>query len=179
MGILTFLEAILKLGIPMVILSWFIFTWLYGGGEIDRDADRKSISAQVKKMKKSFKNKEGGKANYVYDKWMWFGSGFYGLAGLWTFAVIEIVDVFRLILNPSMLSTAMNEGLIALVIDVLMNQLGNVITAFIWFSYWTDDGIIAWILVAYFGYWAGIELARRGDDLPIQEWIRKVKSLRP
>ena len=66
MDFLLLLEAITKLGIPMVILSWIIFTWLYGGGDLDRNAGRKSIEAQVKKIKKSFeKKKHGGNSNYM------------------------------------------------------------------------------------------------------------------
>ena len=34
MDFLLLLEAIIELGIPMVILSWIIFTWLYGGGDL-------------------------------------------------------------------------------------------------------------------------------------------------
>ncbi len=179
MGILTFLEASLKLGIPMVFLSWSIFTWLYGSEKISREADRKSTAVQLRAMKKSFKNKTGGKTSYVVDKWMWFGGGFYGLAGLWTFFVIEVSDIFRVIINPSSVYAAMSGGFVSFIVDVLLNQLGNLITAFIWFSYWNDDNVVVCLLVAYFGYWLGIELAKRGHDVPIQKWLQKIKSLRP
>ncbi|MDE0982389.1 MAG: hypothetical protein OSB11_10545 [Gammaproteobacteria bacterium] len=77
MNFLTLLEATIKLGIPMIVLCWIIFTRLYGGGELDRKADKKSIGAQVKGIKKSFKKKkEGGASNYMVEKWMWFGIGF-------------------------------------------------------------------------------------------------------
>jgi len=180
MNFLVFLEAIIKLGIPMIILSWMIFTWLYGGGDLDRDADRKSINTQVKKMKKSFKKKkDGGTSNYMVEKWMWFGSGFYGLAGLWTFAVIEIADVLRIIFNPSTILESFDEGLVSAVVDLAVNQFSNLVTAFVWFSYWSDDGVIVSLLVAYIGYWIGVEMARRGEDLPIQEFLRKLRSLFP
>jgi len=179
MSFITFLEATIKLGIPMVVLSWVIFTWLYGAGDLDRDADRKSINVQVKKMKRSFKKKkDGGTSNYMVEKWMWFGSGFYGLAGLWTFAVIEIADVFRVIFNPSTISESLDDGLVSAVVDLAVNQFSNLITAFVWFGYWADDGVIVWLLVAYVGYWIGVEMARRGEDLPIQELLRKLLSQR-
>ena len=179
MEFLTVLEAIIKLGIPMVVLSWIIFTWLYGG-DLDRKADRKSINSHVKNLKKSRKGKTGGgRADYLLGKWMWFGSGFYGLAALWTFVVIEIADIVRLLLNPSTLAGILDAGFVSAAIELLMNQIGNLVTAFVWFGYWADEGIVVWLLVAYFGYWLGVELARRGDDLPIQDWIQKLKSLRP
>jgi hypothetical protein len=180
MGFLTFLEATIKLGIPMVVLSWIIFTWLYGGGELDRGADRKSIGLQVKLIKKSFKKKkDGGTSHYMVEKWMWFGSGFYGLAGLWTFAVIEIADVLRVVFNPSTIADTFDDGLVSAVVDIAANQLSNLVTAFVWFGYWADDGIIVWLVVAYVGYWIGVELARRGEDLPIQELLGKLRSLFP
>ena len=180
MNFFTFLEASLKLGIPMVILSWTIFTWLYGGGDLDRKAGRKSVDAQVKKMKKSFKKrKDGGTSNYMVEKWMWFGSGFYGLAGLWTFAVIEIIDIFRVIFNPSSIIEALDEGILSALINLAANQLSNLISAFVWFGYWADDGILVWLLVAYAGYWIGVELARREQDLPVKELLRKLRSQRP
>lgn len=164
----------------MVVLSWIIFTWLYGGGDLDREADRKSINLQVKKMKKSFrKKKEGGAANYMVGKWMWFGSGFYGLAGLWTFVVIELLDILRLIFNPSIIPETLDQGFISAAVDFLVNQFANLLTALLWFGYWSDDGIIVWLLVAYAGYWIGVELARRGEDLPIQAILQKLRSLLP
>ena len=180
MNFLTFLEAAIKLGIPMVVLSWIIFTWLYGSEDIDRDADRKSTALQVKEMKKSFKKKKhGGTSNYLVEKWMWFGGGFYGLAGLWTFAVIEGTDLFRVVFNPSTILESLDDGLVSALIDLAMNQFSNLIIALVWFGYWGDDGIIIWVLVAYVGYWIGVEMARRGEDLPIQEFLRKLRSLFP
>lgn len=180
MDILTFLEAILKLGIPMVILSWIIFNLLYVDGDLDREADRRTVDAQVKKIKKSFKKKKGsGHANYVLAKWMSFGSGFYGLAALWTFVVIELVDIIRLILNPSAIAGLLDDGFIAAAIGLLMNQIANIVSAFVWFSYWSDGNVITWLLVAYAGYWVGMELARRDDDWPIHDWLQKLKSRLP
>lgn len=174
MEILDLIEALIKLGIPMVVLSWFIFSWLYSEGEIDREANRKAISARIKKMKKSFEKKEESKPNYVYDKWMWFGSGFYGLAGLWSFAVIEISDMFGFVFNFPGLAVMFEDGFIGFLIALALNQVGNIITAFVWFSYWPAESTLMWVLVAYIGYWAGVEMARRGMELPIEEWLEKL-----
>lgn len=177
MAFLTFIEATVKLGIPMIVLSWLIFSWLFGDGELDRKADRKSTGKQVKLMKKSFKKKkDGGAADYMVEKWMWFGSGFYGLAGLWTFAVIEISDVFRVIFNPSRIIDTFNGGFVSAIIAIALNQLSNLVSAFVWFGYWGDDGVIIWVLVAYLGYWIGVEMARRGEVLPIENLWEKLKS---
>ena len=116
----------------------------------------------------------------MVEQWMWFGSGFYGLAGLWTFVVTEIADVIRLIFNPALLIEAFDEGLVSAVIDLAVNQFSNLVTALVWFGYWSDDNVIVPLLVAYAGYWIGVEIARRAEDLPmIQELLRKLKSLLP
>jgi len=128
-------------------------------------------------MKKSVAAKEHKNSIYVYDKWMWFGSGFYGLAGLWTFAAIEISQFFGFIFNFPDFSVLFGDGLIAFLIELGLNQLGNVIQAFVWFSYWPSDSMLIWILVAYLGYWAGVELARRHVEFPIDDdWLQKIQS---
>ena len=61
---------------------------------LDRQSDRKGIEHGVKKIKASFKGEkkrtfaEKSKTDLVFERWMYFGSGFYGLAALWTLVVI-------------------------------------------------------------------------------------------
>jgi len=187
MGIFDLFEALIKLGIPMIALSWFIFSWLYNSEKIDREAGRKAISSHVKTMRKSFASKEkdekerdGTKeANYIYDKWMWFGGGFYGLAGLWTFAVIETTQLFSFVFNFPGISILLQDGVVSFVVTLLLNQLGNVISAFVWFAYWDIDSVFVSLLVAYFGYWAGVELARRDTEFSISALLEKFSDDKP
>ncbi|MFP6840236.1 MAG: hypothetical protein VB962_11770 [Pseudohongiellaceae bacterium] len=173
MSIFDLIEALIKLGLPMVAISWLMFSWLYSSGEIDREADRKAVKLRLKKMKNTFEKKEAHSAGYVYDKWMWFGSGFYGLAALWTFSVIEISDFLSFIFSFPGFSVLFEDGVIGFFISVALGQLGNLISAFIWFSYWPADSILVWILVACLGYWGGVELARRKVELPLNAWRDK------
>lgn len=161
--VIDFLVACVLLGLPMVLFSWFIFSWLFSNGDIDRELDRKTLSARVKKLKKKVgkSSGRGGKAEYIYGKWMWFGSGFYGLAGLWTFAVIETMQFFGFMLDVRSWNTLMDDGLISFLIDFALNQLGNMLQGLLWFTYWPAQSILVWMLVAYLAYWAGVELARR------------------
>ena len=180
MGILDIIEAAIKLGIPMVVLSWLIFSWLYRDGKLDRQAGRKDIAANVKQMKTSFKSKDKQKTNYVYDKWMWFGSGFYGLAALWTFIIVEISQFFSFLFNFPGFESLFGEGLFNFLVALALGQLGNIINAFIWFVYWSDDGsILVYFLVAYMGYWCGVELAKRGEEIPIGQWLNKLFASLP
>lgn len=179
MNTLDLLQAVILLGAPLVALSWFIFTWLFSSGEIDRQDDHKTIASRLKKMKKVIAENENQNANYVYEKWTWFGTGFYGLAGLWTFAVIEISQFFGFIFNFPGFEALFGDGVISFIVEFMVNQLGNVIQAFVWFMYWPADSMVIWVLVAYLGYWVGVELARRNVELPIGRWMKKLDEFSP
>lgn len=182
MNALDLLQAMIMLGLPLAALSWFMFSWLFSSGEIDREDNHKTISTRLKKLKKlkkSIEKQEKQNTHYVYDKWMAFGSGFYGLAGLWTFAVIEISQFFSFIFNFPGFAQLFEDGIIGFIISLLLNQLGNFISACIWFTYWPADSILIWILVAYLGYWVGVEMARRNVELPIEAWLEKLHLKKP
>ena len=96
---------------------------------------------------------------------MYFGSGFYGLAVLWTLLVIEVLEGLKFVFNFPGFEALFGDGLIPFFVELGMNQLGNLISAFVWFGYW-DGSVFIWVPVAYAGYWLGIEAARRGLKLP-------------
>ncbi|MFT6045345.1 MAG: hypothetical protein ACI9WC_001045 [Arenicella sp.] len=167
MDLLLILSATLKLGLPVLMLSWLLFSWLYREGKLERKADRKETAGSLKEMKIESKAKGQGGQNYLYDKWMWFGSGFYGLAALWTFMVIELLDFAKFVFNFPGFASLFAEGIINTLVTVLVNQLGNILSAFIWFNYWSDGSPITWFLIAYLSYLGGIELAKRHNlELP-------------
>ena len=162
MGLVTVVQSILLLGLPLLILSWAIFNWLYTEGKLDREDQHRVIKKRLKNMKGEIRKGDSRKARFFYDKWTLFGSGFYGLAGLWTFVIIEVRDLIGFLTSGAM-ATLFDQGLTQFVIDFFVNQLGNSIQALLWFSYWPSGGqsILIWVAVAYLGYWAGIEIARR------------------
>lgn len=193
--IFDFLNAVIKLGLPLAGASWFLFDRLYGDGNLERSADRKAIKLQMKSMKaalkseKKKKKKEKGDeevakiekrprthADIIFDKWMWFGSGFYGLAALWSFVIIELTDLYNFIFHFPGLGVLFGDGVIELIVNLLVNQLQNIVTAFVWFSFWDADSILLWVLVAYGGYWAGIEIARRELTVPV-EWVDRMRAI--
>lgn len=173
MIVFDFIEAALKLGIPMLALSWFVFRWLYSNGDIEREADQKSTKAQLKKLGKSIKGKDKSHAGYIYSHWVTFGGGFYGLAALWTFVVIEVQQFIGFIFNFPSIRELLEDGIISFVFEVAINQLANIVTAFVWFSYWQSDSMILWVLVAYLGYRLGMDFAKKGYEIPVDEWRGK------
>jgi len=189
MNLIEILEACLKLGAPMAILSWGIFSWLHSKGKLDIRADRKAISTELKQMRKNEKKqraeaKKGKKnendfsnflqlrdskpsqaeenAEMLYGRWMWFGGGFYGLAALWTFAVVEVLDILGFIYNFPGFAKLFEHGVWSLVGDLIANQIMNIVSAFVWFNYWSGSSPVwLWFVVAYLGYLLGMELAKR------------------
>lgn len=193
---LEILEACIKLGIPMAVLSWLMFTWLHSEGKLDIAADRKTIASNLKEMKKSRKSDRKARteerkkkkrgtgikhrianlfqfnsldqsstnenAHFLFNRWMWFGSGFYGLAALWTLVIVEMLDVLRFIFAFPGFDVIFANGIIGAIVDFLLNQLSNFISAFLWFGYWGNGSVLTWILVAYAGYFIGTEIAKRG-----------------
>jgi mannose/fructose/N-acetylgalactosamine-specific phosphotransferase system component IID len=65
------------------------------------------------------------------------------------------------------------HGLISFAVELLINQLGNIVSAFVWFAYWPSDTMIIWVLVAYLGYRLGVKLAKQEKQLDIDELWRK------
>jgi hypothetical protein len=166
------LKAIIELGLPLALLSWLIFMRLFVSGELDRQSDRKSIERGVKKIKKSFKSEK--KKSFAEKSKTDFGSGFYGLAALWTFLVIELSELIDFVFNFPGLDVIFGDGLISFLFNLGMNQLGNLISAFVWFSYW-DGSVLIWVLVAYAGYYAGIEAARRNLKVSKETLLERVR----
>lgn len=165
LGLVTdLLRAVLFLGLPLAATSWFIFSWLFNNGDLDRELDSEALKSSIKKLKRSAISVESGssKTRFIYDKWMWFGSGFYGLAGLWTFAVIEVTQFFTFIFNANAWSAMFSDGLVSFLIDFALNQLGNMLQGLIWFTWWPSDSILLWILVAFLGYRVGLQGAKQG-----------------
>lgn len=195
--ILDLLNAVFKLGLPLAGASWFLFDRMYGDGNLERSADRKALKLQMKSMKAALKSEKKKKekkkekdgeeavkvekkprthADIVFDKWMWFGSGFYGLAALWTFVIIELTDLYNFIFHFPGLSVLFGDGVMELIVNLLVNQLQNIVTAFVWFSFWDADSILLWVLVAYGGYWVGIEIARRELTVPAA-WVDRLRAI--
>lgn len=162
-NILVWVEALFLLGVPVTALSWIVFRWVYRRGDLDRDADNKVVTARLKEIRKSIKTDKTADHHIVYRRWMRFGSGFYGLAGLWTFFAIETAQLLHFLFHPVSTLSGFPEDPPGYLIDVALNQVGNFISAFVWFIYWSEDGgnFLVTVAMAWAGYWLGIKLAQR------------------
>ncbi len=161
--LLDLLRAILELGLPVAALSWLLFYRLYGRGEIARDADSKTIGAELKQIKKAAKKSKELSDSVLYTKWMKFGGGFYGVAALWTLLTIEASGVASVIAHPSLIEAMFQNGPVDFIVKQITGQVGNFVQALLWFNWWPEKGRgpFFWFVVAYVAYLAGLNLARR------------------
>lgn len=179
MGIWDILAAGIKLGVPVAGLSWLLFQRLYSAGEIDRDGDRAALKAGLKELKKAAKKKGATSAGSPLEwghyllrkKWFRFGSGFYGTAALWTFMVVEVADLLSFIRDFPGFANLFENGVIAFLVNLLVGQIQNFVTAIVWFDYWPDESqtLFIWLVAAYLGYRVGRNLAQRGNPLSRSE----------
>jgi hypothetical protein len=154
--------AILEIGLPVAVLSWLLFYRLYSRGEIARDADRKSIGASIKSLRKTQKESKQTSDSLLHAKWMKFGGGFYGVAAAWTLIYIEASGVVGVIAHPSTVPDMFRGGIVDFIVQQISGPISSLVDAAIWFTWWPDRGHnpIVWFGVAYAAYIAGLELAR-------------------
>ncbi len=145
------------LGAPIALLTWYLFSRLYDRGQLDVLEDPK---ASFKALKERTRKEGNTDENIVQRRWMKFGGGYYGLTALWTLVVIEVVDFIQFVVGFPGFAALFADGVIAFIIGVLINQLKNIIAAFIWFGYWDD--VLVCIAVSYIGYLLGMTAAQRG-----------------
>ena len=173
--VVELVQATAILGLPVAGLSWLLFKRLYSTGRLDRSADQKSIRSGLKSIKKAAKDPASRDKDFFQNRWMKFGGGFYGVVGLWTFFAIEISDFLSFAWNFPGFAKLLENGLISLVVNALVNQLMNFVSALIWFSYWSgaERNLLVWVAIAYLGYLLGISIARHG----YAHWMTRIREL--
>jgi hypothetical protein len=181
--LLVLLRAIVELGLPVAALSWLLFYRLYHRGDLARDADHKAIRASLKQIKTAAKESKTPTDNALHAKWMRLGGGFYGVAALWTLIVIEASGIINAIVDPASLEEAFSRGVVDFGVNLLVSQITSFVQALVWFTWWSGSQHLGYssIAVAYVGYLAGLNLARRetavGSRLVDLGWRTRLRSL--
>jgi len=171
--LLELLRATLELGLPVAGLSWVLFYRLYSRGELARDADHKTIDANLKEFRKAEKQSKQPSDSVLHAKWMKFGGGFYGAAAAWTLIVIEASGIVGVIANPSSLKAMFRNGPIDFVVKQFVSQISSFVDAAVWFSWWPGKGHspVVWVAIAYAGYIAGLNIAATKPVSAVGSWF--------
>lgn len=161
MILMEVLEAIFKLGLPVFGVSWWAIGRLNKQGDITPGADRRTVKSDLKDFRKQWRQSNKTEYHFMENKWMRFGGGFYGITALTTFGLIELGELLNFIGNVSAISDMFNEGVIHFLVNILLSQIQNFVTALVWFAYWADGdrSILIWLGTAYISYLLGISRA--------------------
>jgi len=157
------LEAIFVLGLPVATLSWFLIRRLRLKGHISADSTVGEKREHLTKLKSDWKADAPESPGFLEQRWMKFGGGFYGITATTTFFMIEAGELWQFLLNLPGTDGLFKGGLIDFIVGVIINQIQNFISAFIWFGYWVDDGdfLLVWLLVPYGAYLLGLAAAEK------------------
>lgn len=151
-----------SLALPVTLLSWCLFDRLYAAGRLERGLDRKAFRSQLKRIRVESKK---DRSDFLNTRWMRFGGGFYGVAALWTFICMELTELAAFLQTFESFAILFEDGIWAVVVRFLVNQLVNFVLAFVWFTWWPGvagtASIFLWLVVAYAGYLTGLSLAQR------------------
>jgi len=155
------LIAILKVGLPVGLASYGLVWWALKKNYISEVDSVKSFELAVKKKKKDKKQKAEGDA--VHRKWLAFGGGFYGVVGLLTYAVVELLEIRDFIQQLGGFVEMIRNFSFEVVVQLFVGAILNFVAAIAWPGYWVNEihsnRIWIWFAVAYGAYWAGTRLA--------------------
>ncbi len=178
-------RALFFAGVPVAAISYLLTWWAlkkqYLHGETTLkgvESHFKSVSkarSRRKKEKKEWRKKgvaehvaepdkqEIQKMNPVFEKWLSFGGGFYGVVGLLTYAVVELGEISDFFNRFDGVSSLISDITPNLFIGLFINSITNFIVAIAWPVYWLrdihSDHIWIWFVIAYAAYEAGTRLA--------------------
>jgi len=157
---MDYIEAILSLGLPVAIMSWWVHSWMYRNNLIDKRANHKETDEAVKEIRKTSKDTGVQTGDYWTNKWLRFGGGFYGLTALWTFIVIEAQEIWWLITNIPTVIELLSSGIFNVAIAFIKNQAMTFAQAFSWVVNWGGSGFsLIFFFSAYIGFYLGMKLA--------------------
>jgi len=164
-----FFIALFKVGLPVGLASYTLVWWALKKGYIGEVASLKSFEQEVTRRRKDKKLKKEG--DLFHRKWMAFGGGFYGVVGLLTYAVVELIEVRDFIMNLGGILEFIRNISIGVLVELFVGAIKNFVAAIAWPWYWLQeirsDHIWIWFGVAYGGYWAGGRMALRKSDVQI------------
>ena len=144
------------------MMSFVLLYWSLHRGHVAHGDSMKDLQTELKQLKKSHKKSSGKTGDPIYNKWMKFGGGFYGVVAIMTLIVIEWADIKGL--WQAGFPGLDNLLSISTLINILVEQFKNFIVAISWPVYWMNEidsnQEWLWFVAAYAGYSGGTHLAR-------------------
>jgi hypothetical protein len=185
-------RALFQAGVPVAVTSYLLIWWALKNEYLQNPSNMKDIKihfkglskARSRKRKEEKKRRKAGesaedmepgqqdphKMNPIHNKWLAFGGGFYGVVGLLTYAVVELVEIRDFITQFNGFLSLFTDVTLELFIGFFINSIMNFVVAIAWPAYWlsdiSSDYIWIWFVAAYIGYSAGVRLALHQASKP-------------
>jgi len=206
--VLDIIKAVFLGGLPVAIFTFVIFQWAVASGRMTAFANAKELQNQFKNHKAERKQaKAAHKAerkqakaaqvavakvergpffhknlggDLLHGKIMSFGGGFYGTMALFTYLLIEIIEIWRFLTGVFNINTWLDKLGLDLLIGFLVNSVTNFVKAMLWFLTLPDfismQNEVIWILIAYAGYWSGLRQTRENGSAVWQSGASSLKK---
>lgn len=159
------LWALALVGLPIGLFTLAIVWWGMHNGHFLDTNNRKELERELKAMSKENKDPENKNQGLIQKKWAKFGGGFYGVAALFTYIVVEVTEIATMIANFGGLWDFIRQFDVAVIVKILVEGFTNFITAMVWPVYWMKridtDQTWLWFVAAYAGYFLGLRLAQQ------------------
>jgi hypothetical protein len=128
-----------------------------------------------------FHKRKGG--DIMFNKLLFFGGGFYGTMALFTYLIIEVLEILSFFGKMVDLTNWHFTFSIQFLVDLFVNSIMNIVAAFIWFKtlpeYVDVNNGFVWIGAAYLGYLGGVHFTKlKGDEAWqfLATELQKIKS---
>lgn len=199
------IRALVMGAVPVAVFTFLVLQWSVASGRLAPFYDEKSLDQQYKDKRKAKKaEKKAAKEarakgiepdkkqkderpwldksrgeDFLHDKVMFFGGGYYGTMALFAYAVIEFDEVLQflgVVFTPGAWFQYLTFGLI---IDFFINTIMNIVGAFTWFitlqDYVRMDNGWIWLGASYVGYIAGVKLVAEAGN-KIWAWLKEKRQ---
>ena len=163
--ILEAIWAVVLVGVPITSFTLAIVWWGLRNGHFEEINDSKELGRELKKIAKGKIDPENDNRDFIQKKWAKFGGGFYGVVAFFTWLVVEIREIFDMIVNIGGLWAFLKQINIGVIIELFISAITNFVTAMVWPVYWMKriDTNQVWMffMAAYGGYVLGMKLAQQ------------------
>lgn len=197
-------RALILGAVPVAAFTYLVLQWSIVAGRLAPFTDEKSLEEQYKKQREAKKaEKKAAKEalekgeeppqkvdnrplldksrgeDFLHNKVMFFGGGYYGTMALFAYVVIELDEIFEF-LGVVFAPGAWFEYLtVNLIFGFFINSIMNIVGAFTWFltlqNYADMGNGWVWLGASYVGYMAGVKLvAEAGDE--IWAWLKEKRQ---
>jgi hypothetical protein len=183
--------------LPIACFTFLTVQWAIASGRMSKFSDAKDLQAQYKKQRNEIKEakrtakekKQAGEpkieqgqyenepffhkrkgGDLMFNKLLFFGGGFYGTMALFTYLIIEVVEILTFLGKIIDLTNWHFTFNIQFLVDLFVNSIMNIVAAFIWFKtlpeYVDVNNGFVWIAAIYIGYLCGIHFTKvKGDEV--------------